>query len=385
MNGYLVLADGRVFHGVGFGAATSALGEVVFNTGMTGYQEVLTDPSYYGQIVTMTYPLIGNYGINALDVESRSPYVRGFVVGRACQRPSHWQSERDLTDYLTAAGIPGLANIDTRALTRHLREQGSMSALIATLAAGPDGALASASPETIADWIAQARAFAIHDQAYAVTTPTVRRVPGAGHRVVVVDYGAKENIIRCLSERGCDLTIVPAATGADEILALRPEGIMLSNGPGDPAEYHELIATVRTLVTSGLPVFGICLGHQLQALALGGRTHKLKYGHHGSNHPVKDLVNGRVFITTQNHGYAADPATLPEDVIITHRNLNDGTVEGLMHRTLPVFSVQYHPEAAPGPEDNRYPFDRFLGLMDGMQPGNETQPGDGGEQHAQAQ
>lgn len=359
MFGYLVLEDGSVFIGEGFGALNAHAGEVVFNTGMTGYQEVLTDPSYCGQIITMTYPLIGNYGINPADFESRAPWVRGFIVKELCDLPSHWQAVKSLSVYLAENGIPGLAGIDTRALTKHLRKAGTMRGTIAT-------AEAPATPEQIALWTAQAQAFQMHTQVREVTTPMPYRIFGGGRRVVVVDYGLKENILRCLKAADCDLTVVPATTSAAELLELRPDGVMLTNGPGDPTDVPEAVQAIRELIDFGrLPLFGICLGHQIISLAMGGQTYKLKYGHRGANHPVKDYITGRVYITSQNHGYAVDDASLnPVDIAITHRNLNDNTVEGLSHLHKPVFSVQYHPEAAPGPEENKYLFDRFLALME---------------------
>lgn len=358
MRGYLVLEDDTCFAGEGFGAVRTIAGEVVFNTGMTGYQEVLTDPSYYGQIVTMTYPLIGNYGINAVDVESRAPWIRGFVVRDLCSEPSHWQADRTLSEYLVAAGVPGLAGIDTRALTRHLRSVGAMRGVIATVAGDEP-----ASPDTIAAWAAAARELDMHDHVTHVTTPEPYRLPGAGPRVAVVDYGAKQNIIRCLADARCDITVLPASATTAEILACDPAGVLLSNGPGDPTDLPDAIATVRELLTTGRPLFGICLGHQIMALAAGARTYKLKYGHRGANHPVKDYRTGRVYVTTQNHGYAVDEASLPGGLVVTHRNLNDNTVEGLMHESQPAFSVQYHPEAAPGPQESRYLFDNFIALM----------------------
>lgn len=359
MRGYLVLEDGTCFAGDGFGAARTIAGEVVFNTGMTGYQEVLTDPSYYGQIVIMTYPLIGNYGINVDDVESRAPWVRGFVVKELCDQPSHWQAASTLSDYLAAAGIPGLAGIDTRALTRHLRSVGSLRGVIATIADDrPVG------PATIAAWAAEAKGFTLRDPVSRVTAPEPYRLAGGGPRVVVIDYGVKRNILRCLAGYGCDITVLPATATADEILSRDPAGILLSNGPGDPTDLGGAIATVRELLDCGRPLFGVCLGHQILALAMGGRTYKLKYGHRGANHPVKDHRTGRVYITTQNHGYAVDEASLPAELAVTHRNLNDGTIEGLMHRQKPVYGVQYHPEAAPGPQESRYLFDAFIELMD---------------------
>ncbi|MGE5674418.1 MAG: glutamine-hydrolyzing carbamoyl-phosphate synthase small subunit [Mycobacterium leprae] len=362
MKGYLVLADGTVFVGEAFGAEGATAGEVVFNTGMTGYQEVLTDPSYCGQIVTMTYPLIGNYGINPEDFESRVPWLRGFVVKELCDQPSHWQAVKSLSVYLAENGIIGLAGIDTRALTRHLRSVGTMQGVIAS-------SEADATAEQIAQWVAMAKAFVQHNHVQVVTTPVPYRIFGGGHRVVVIDYGAKAGILRCLSERDCNVIVVPANTSARDILELRPDGVMLTNGPGDPTDVPESIATVKELLALGnLPMFGICLGHQILSLAMGSKTYKLKYGHRGANQPVKDYLTGRVYMTTQNHGFAVDESTLSADLVVTHRNLNDGTVEGVAHKRLPVFSVQYHPEAAPGPEESRYLFDRFISLMDAAVP-----------------
>lgn len=365
MKGYLVLEDGTVFAGEGFGALTTQPGEVVFNTGMTGYQEVLTDPSYFGQIVMMTYPLIGNYGINSDDFESRQPWVRGFIVKELCGLPSHWQAVGSLSAYLAENKIPGLAGIDTRALTKHLRTAGTMRGVIATT---EDDSLPG--PETLAEWTAQAQGFTLNNHVRAVTTPNPYRIHGGGHRVVVIDYGLKENILRSLSALDCDLTVVPATTAAAEILELRPDGIMLTNGPGDPADAGYAIDELKVLLEHGkVPVFGICLGHQLLGQAMGGSTYKLKFGHRGANHPVKDFMTGRVYITSQNHGYAVDENSITSrEVAVTHRNLNDGTVEGMAHLHKPIFSVQYHPEAAPGPQENQYLFDRFIGLMDRARP-----------------
>lgn len=386
MKGYLVLADGTIFQGDAFGAAQTVPGEVVFNTGMTGYQEVLTDPSYCGQIVCMTYPLIGNYGINPEDFESRRPFVRGFLVKELCLDPSHWQSNRDLHAYLSEQRVPGLAGIDTRALTRHLRVHGTMDGLLTTDPAdapdealrdlgAPGGLVALAGtpridiPPAVAPYLdrllAEARTFALTGPVAEATTPAPYQMAGragGGPRVVVVDYGVKQNILRNLQELNCDLTVVPAATPAADILGLNPDGILLSNGPGDPKELTASIAAVRGLAEQApdLPIFGICLGHQVLGLALGADTYKLKFGHRGANHPVKDYRTGRVYITSQNHGYAVDPDTLPPEIEITHRNLNDGTVEGLAHKGRPIWSVQYHPEAAPGPQESRYLFDDFL-------------------------
>ena len=352
--GVLALENGAVFYGVPFGARGESWGEVVFNTGMTGYQEVLTDPSYCGQIVVMTYPLIGNYGINDEDWEDTRPHVRGFVVREACPLPSNWRAARSLDRYLAEQGIVGLAGVDTRALTRIIRSEGAMRGVI-TSAPAPEEEL-----------IARARALpTISEQQLVLQVATDKpyHLPGEGCRVVVVDFGVKENIVRCLRDRGCELVVVPPTFDAARIMACQPDGILLSNGPGDPASVPFAVETVRELL--GLrPIFGICLGHQILALALGGRTYKLKFGHRGANHPVKDLLSGRVYITSHNHGFAVDEGSLAHrDAVVTHRNVNDGTVEGLAHRYLPAFGIQYHPEAAPGPRDSEYLFDRFMAMM----------------------
>ncbi len=353
---YLVLEDGAVYEGQPFGAPVTAVGEVVFNTSMTGYQEMLTDPSYAGQIVVPTYPLIGNYGINAQDSESRRVQVSGFAVREWCEAPSHWQSERTLHDFLREQNVPGISGVDTRAVTRRLRTHGVMMGVL-TSEHGPEAALA----------------FLKSQPAYG-QTDFVRRVSTAepfrwerpeGDRpfaVTLVDMGFKHNIARILRSKGCAVTIVPAASTAEEVLAAKPDGVVLSPGPGDPALLGYATKTARGLL-GRTPIMGICLGHQVLAHALGGKTFKLKFGHRGGNHPVRELSSGLIRITAQNHGYAVDPDSLPQDVAVSHINLNDGTVEGLKHNSLPLFTIQYHSEASPGPLDNVEMFDRFLALM----------------------
>jgi carbamoyl-phosphate synthase small subunit len=406
----LALADGATFEGWAYGAEGETIGEVVFNTSMTGYQEVLTDPSYKGQIVTMTYPLIGNTGVNPEDVESRRPFVEGFVVKEGSPRVSNWRAKQSLEDYLCDCGIVGIQGIDTRALTRHIRDHGAQEGIISTTDLDPASLArkAKASPgligrdlvrevcrETSFAWTqsawewprgygdgsAERRApsaekdqlnlFATHPSASGARYSTL----GTRHfSVVAYDCGIKWNILRQLVRSGCDVTVVPAATSAADVLKLDPDGIFLSNGPGDPEGVPYLIATVRDLIGKR-PIFGICLGHQIVGLALGGRTYKLKFGHHGGNQPVKDLTTGRVEITAQNHGFAVDMQSFreasadamhggPDDIVLTHVNLNDNTCEGLMHRRLPLFSVQYHPEASPGPHDASYLFARFTQMME---------------------
>ncbi|MDT3698249.1 MAG: glutamine-hydrolyzing carbamoyl-phosphate synthase small subunit [Thermincola sp.] len=355
MKAVLVLEDGTVFEGKGFGAETESFGEVVFNTSMTGYQEILTDPSYCGQIVTMTYPLIGNYGINLEDFESRKPFVLGFVVREFCEYPSNWRCDKTVDQYLKENNIPGICEIDTRSLTRRLRSHGTMGGVIAT---GESIDIAGMKERVIGypDLMGS-------EHVLKVTTEKTYTLPNDGFRVVLLDFGAKLNIANTLHSLGCEVVVVPAATTAQEVMALNPDGIMLSNGPGDPQNVQFAVQTVRELIGQ-VPIFGICLGHQIIGLALGGTTYKLKFGHRGANHPVKDLTTGRVHITSQNHGYVVDAESIPSDEIeVTHINLNDGSVEGLRHKTLPLFSVQYHPEAAPGPWDSNYLFNQFLDLM----------------------
>ncbi len=365
----LALEDGTVFEGVAFGASGERAGEVVFNTSMTGYQEVLTDPSYRGQIVAMTYPLIGNYGVNAADAESRSLWLEGFVVKELSRITSNFRAEADLDTYLHDNGVLGIEGIDTRELTRRLRTAGAMRAVISTEDLDADSLVAKAkvSPglegRNLAETVTCENIYQWDNGGTGVSP-----VPQA-LRVVVLDCGVKYGILNHLTSAGCEVTVVPASTTAEQIAQMNPDGLMLSNGPGDPEPVTGVIKTVRTLIENPpgkkpLPIFGICLGQQILALALGGKTYKLKFGHHGANHPVKDLRTGKVAITVQNHGFCVDIDSLPsDDVEITHINLNDQTLEGLRHKHLPIFSVQYHPEARPGPHDAQYLFDRFVDEM----------------------
>ncbi len=363
----LVLADGRTFSGWSIGAEGEALGEVVFNTSLMGYQEIITDPSYKGQIVTMTYPLIGNYGINPEDVEARRIFLEGFVVREACARPSNWRSRLTLDDYLRGNGIVGIAGIDTRALTRHIREVGAQTGIISTTDLD-HRSLAQRAAEyptldgrDLAGEVTCDQPYTWHDGAWNLESGYGRGGKSEFY-VVAYDYGIKHNILRNLVRVGCRVEVVPASTSAADVLARNPDGIFLSNGPGDPAAVTYAVDEIKKLLGKK-PIFGICLGHQLLCLALGGRTYKLKYGHHGGNQPVMDLTTEKVEITAQNHGYAVDVDSLGGDVVATHLNLNDRTNEGMAHQSLPVFSVQYHPEASPGPHDARYLFERFTAMM----------------------
>ena len=365
----LALEDGTVYTGRGFGAAGETLGEVVFNTSMTGYQEVLTDPSYKGQIVTMTYPLIGNYGINAEDRESLTPQVEGFIVRELTRIPSNFRSHSTLDAYLAEHGIVGIEGIDTRALVRRLRVRGAMNGVLSTTELD-DAALvhkARTSPSIVGRDLARAvmpaNTFAWKEGFISAFASQDLQPGRKRHRVVALDFGMKWNILRCLTEIGCDVTVVPGTATAKEILALNPDGIFLSNGPGDPEPLTYAQETIRQLIGKK-PVFGICLGHQLLGLALGAKTFKLKFGHRGANQPVLNRKSQRVEITTQNHGFAVDTATLPPDLEATHINLNDGTLEGMRHKKLPVFSVQYHPEASAGPHDSSYLFEEFRQMME---------------------
>ncbi len=372
MEAILALEDGTWFRGAAAGAEGEARGEVVFNTSMTGYQEVLTDPSYAGQIVTMTCPEIGNYGVSPEDVESRAPQVAGFIIRDESPVASNWRAEMTLREYLVANQIVAISDIDTRALTRRLRSGGVMRGVIATGNALDPKALverALAIPQMegsdLVRGVTAATAFdwpAEDPDEFGVAP---ERRPTRRMKIAAYDFGMKRNILRRLSAHGCDVRVYPAMTPASELLATNPDGVFLSNGPGDPAPLTYAIDNAKTLVDSNVPVFGICLGHQVLGLAMGGSTFKLKFGHRGANHPVKKLATGKVEITSQNHGFAVDPQSLPPDVEVTHLNLYDGTVEGLRHKTRPVFCVQYHPEASPGPHDADYLFDDFLTLIEG--------------------
>ncbi|MCL6565281.1 MAG: glutamine-hydrolyzing carbamoyl-phosphate synthase small subunit [Acidobacteriia bacterium] len=364
----LALEDGRIFSGRAAGARTRRGGEVVFNTSLTGYQEVFTDPSYAGQIVCLTYPHIGNVGTNQDDQEAERPYIEALVVREFTPLASNWRSEQTAQEYLERHNIPVLWDVDTRALVRHIRTVGALRGVVAT-----DGTPAE-------QLIAEARALPsmaglelasrvtcteryVWKQGSVELARTSAAVPADRFHVVAYDFGIKRNILRLLVDHGCRVTVVPAKTSAEDVLALRPDGVFLSNGPGDPEPITYAVENIRKLL-GRVPIFGICLGHQLCGLALGGRTFKLKFGHHGSNHPVKNLLTGKVEITAQNHGFAVDPDSLPASAVeITHVNLNDHTNEGMRHRSLPLFSVQYHPEASPGPHDARYLFQQFVNLM----------------------
>ncbi len=371
MDAILALEDGTWLRGRAAGAAGQTGGEVVFNTSMTGYQEILTDPSYAGQIVTMTSAEIGNYGVSADDGESMAPTVAGFIVREASPVASNWRAEGTLRGYLEAHGIVAISDIDTRALTRKLRSAGVMRGVIATGSSLDPKALvdrANAIPKMegsdLVQGVTSAAAFDWPEEDPGEFGIPPGRRATRRLRIAAYDFGVKRNILRRLSAHGCDVRVYPASTPAADLLATSPDGVFLSNGPGDPAPLTYAIDNARSLVASGVPVFGICLGHQVLGHAMGGSTFKLKFGHRGANHPVKQLASGKVEITSQNHGFAVNPETLPDDVEVTHRNLYDQTVEGLRHRTRPVFCVQYHPEASPGPHDADYLFDEFIQLIE---------------------
>lgn len=353
----MVLEDGRTFHGASFGAGGETFGEVVFNTSMSGYQEILTDPSYAGQIVCMTYPLIGNYGVNSEDVESRRPWVEGFIVREASRVASNWRATETLDAYLKRNNIVGIEHIDTRALVRHIRDKGAMRSAISTV---------DLDPESLLQKVLASPPMENRELASVVTIKEEFDYPaanGSKHHIVAYDFGVKTNSLREFSKFGCKVTVVPADTTADEVLALKPDGIFLSNGPGDPASMTTVVNEIKKLTESNVPMFGICLGHQILGQVFGGKTYKLKFGHRGGNQPIKNLDTGKIEIASHNHGFAVDRKSLPADVLVTHVNLNDDTVAGLRHKKLPIFSVQYHPESAPGPHDSEYLFRQFVELM----------------------
>lgn len=358
----LVLEDGEVFEGAAFGAPGEAFGEVVFNTSMTGYQEIMTDPSYYGQMVCMTYPLIGNYGINDLDIESARPQVSGFIVREVSGVTSNWRSNESLSNYLARHNIPGIEGIDTRKLVLHIREKGAMRGGISSLETNPEKLL-----KKVLDFPKMAGTDYVKDVTTHSVHPYSSRLEHKPEqkpllKIAAYDFGMKHNICELMVEEGMDVTVVPADTRAEDVLAMNPDGVFLSNGPGDPAALDYIIRETKQLIGKK-PLFGICLGHQILGLALGGKTYKLKFGHRGANHPVKDLKTGKIEITVQNHGFCVDPDSLPEEAEITHWNLNDQTVEGLKHKELPIFCVQYHPEASPGPSDACHLFSRFRKMI----------------------
>lgn len=361
MKGYLVLEDGFVLKGKLFGSTEETIGEVVFNTGMTGYEEIITDPSYFGQIVILTYPIIGNYGINLEDVQSKSPQIKGLIVREFVEAFSNWRGKMTLSEYLAEHKIIGIQQVDTRALVKHIRDKGTMAGVIVSekVYESVEGSLEALfknrgeliTGETLLERVSTEEAYDI-DRAES------------GKRIAVLDFGIKKNILESLAHRAGKLRVFPAFTSAQDVLAFEPDGIFLSNGPGDPEDYQSVVSVVKELIEKK-PTFGICLGHQLIALALGAKTEKLKFGHRGSNHPVKDITIEKVMITSQNHGYVVVESSLePLDVTITHRNVNDNSIEGLKYNSRPVFSVQYHPEASPGPGDSAYLFDRFMTMME---------------------
>lgn len=356
MKAFLILEDGMVFEGTSIGSTREVISEIVFNTSMTGYLEVLTDPSYAGQAVVMTYPLIGNYGITP-DMESERPWPDGYIVRELSRMPSNFRCQGTIQEFLVKYDIPGIAGIDTRALTKILREKGTMNGMITTN-----------ENYELAEILPRLKSYVTGNVVDRVTCDSISRLKGKGKRVALMDFGAKKNIAKSLNQRGCEVTIYPAHTSAEEILEDKPDGIMLSNGPGDPKECKEIIEELKKLYKSDIPIFAICLGHQLMALANGADSHKMKYGHRGGNHPVKDLETGRVYISSQNHGYVVDTEHLdPAVAVPAFINVNDGTNEGLKYTGKNIFTVQFHPEACPGPQDSSYLFDRFIEMMGGNQ------------------
>ena len=373
MKAILALADGRIFEGTSFGAQGEVNGEVVFNTSMTGYQEIVTDPSYYGQMVVMTYPLIGNYGVNKEDFESDRPHLSAFIIKELSTVSSNWRSQETLHDFLTKHGIIGIQGIDTRALTRHIRNKGAQQAVISTKLKDPQILASQASKLTSLEGRDLVKKVTCknpyewcegewkldHGKTFFKSDPPAP----SNYFIVAYDFGIKRNLLRKLVQAGCRVKVVPASTKAKDVLSMKPNGVFLSNGPGDPAAVKYALKNVQYLVGK-IPIFGICLGHQILSLALGARTYKLKFGHHGGNQPVINLKTNRVEITAQNHGFAVDPESLSSDCAITHTNLNDNTVEGIRHKSFPVLSIQYHPEASPGPHDSSYLFKEFTELLD---------------------
>lgn len=352
MNGILYLEDGTIYKGKGFGKIGTSLGEIVFNTSMTGYGEILTDPSYAGQVITMTYPLIGNYGVNNEHLESEKIHAKGFVVKSICDSPSNYTCEEDINSMLSKMNIVGVYGVDTRSITKKIRSKGAMKCLISN-----EGLPLERYKEILENFKPEVNFVE------QVSTKDIYKIEGKGHKVVLMDFGAKRNIIRDLKQRDCEITVVPYDTSFEKIMELNPDGVMLSNGPGDPKDVPEAIETVKKLVQVK-PTFGICLGHQILALSFSGDTYKLKFGHRGGNHGVYDINRDKAYITAQNHGYAVDSESIKDkDLVVTHINLNDNTVEGIKHKSLPVFSVQFHPEGAPGPADSAYLFDMFIENM----------------------
>jgi carbamoyl-phosphate synthase small subunit len=351
----IVLEDGRVFNGFSCGASGEKYGEIIFNTSMSGYQEILTDPSYKGQLITMTYPLIGNYGVNAEDAESIKPFSEGFIMRECCPVPSNWRSEQSFPEYMRDNGIVGIEGVDTRALTKHIRTQGAMRGVISTLDLDNDSLTAKVNASPVLEGKNLVKEVTCKEKYTWNKEGT--------YKVTVIDCGVKHNILRLLEKYNCQVTVVPAGTSAENILSDKPDGVMLSNGPGDPQAVEGVYENVKKLIGK-VPIFGICLGHQMLGLALGGKTYKLKFGHHGGNQPVKDLSTGKILITVQNHGFCVDIDTLgAQDMEVTHINLNDNTLEGFRHKTLPIFSVQFHPEYGPGPRDSEYLFKQFTDMM----------------------